>query len=75
MTPCRATTLRTDKGIILVAQSTAPTTVLALLIAAQASFRLCFSRMLNLRSSFIDSDLNRFARWRTAKPSHFPDLR
>jgi hypothetical protein len=32
------------------------------MIAAQASFRLCFGRMLNLRSSFIDSDLNRFVR-------------
>ena len=35
---------------------------LVLLTAAQASFRFCFSRMLNLRSSFINSDLIRFAR-------------
>jgi hypothetical protein len=55
-------TLRTDKGIILVAQNTALINIFVLLTAVQASFRLRFSRMLNLRSSFINSDLVRFSR-------------
>jgi hypothetical protein len=75
VTSCRATTLATDNGITLVAQNTALRSILALLIAAEASFRHFFSPMLNFRSSFIDSDLSRVARWRTASPSHLRDLR
>jgi hypothetical protein len=62
MTLRHAATLRTDNGIILVAQNTALISIFVLLTAVQASFQLRFSRMLNLRSSFINSNLVRFSR-------------